>query len=497
MPLKIHDTLTGEKRLFEPLEPPKVRLYACGVTPYDHSHVGHARAYTAVDLVYRYLVYSGYEVAFVRNFTDVDDKIIHRANERGESPFHLAQRFIESFHADMDALGMAHPDREPRVSTSIPEIVALVQRLIGEGVAYPVEGDVYFAVEKFPDYGKLSKRRLEDMQAGARVEVDERKRNPMDFALWKAAKPGEPSWESPWGPGRPGWHIECSAMSMTALGETVDVHCGGSDLIFPHHENEIAQSEGATHQPFVRYWVHNGFVNVDKEKMSKSLGNFVTIKQLLDRYEPQVLRYFLVGTTHFRHPINFSDAALDEAAARLAYIYETLRKVDAFLAQDVPPFGGPLPFQELIDQAEARFVEAMDDDFNAPKAMGDLTEVFKALNELADTRKQAKLAAAHTAARKLRERLTSIDRVLNLFGENPEAYLERHKRKAAARRNLSLDWIAERVQARLDARAAKDWARADAVRDELLASGVMLMDRPGGVTEWTVQDVREAPAAER
>ncbi len=497
MPLKIYDTLSGETRNFEPVEPPKVRMYACGVTPYDHSHLGHARAYTAVDLVHRYLRWRGYQVTLVRNFTDVDDKIIRRANERGDAPQTLAQQYIESYYEDMDALGIERPDLEPRVTTSIPEIVALVQRLVGEGVAYAVDGDVYFAVEKFPAYGRLSKRRLEDMQAGARVDVDERKRNPMDFALWKAAKPGEPAWDSPWGPGRPGWHIECSAMSMTALGETIDIHCGGADLIFPHHENEIAQSEGATHKPFVRYWIHNGFVNVDTEKMSKSLGNFVTLKQLFARYEPLALRWFLVATTHFRHPVNFSDAALDEAAARVAYIYETLRKVDAFLEQDLPHFAGPLPEQELIEAVEPRFVEAMDDDFNAPKAVGELSDVFKALNELADTKKQGKLHAAHTAAKLLRERLRHLDEVLNLFGEDPARYLERHKQKAALRRGLSLEWIAERVQARLDARAAKDWGRADALRDELLAAGVVIMDRPGGITEWTVQDVRELPASER
>jgi cysteinyl-tRNA synthetase len=495
--IRVYDTLSGDKRTLEPIEPGKVRLYACGVTPYDNSHIGHARCYVAFDVIYRYLKLTGLEVTYVRNFTDVDDKIINRANERGMQAVDLAEENIQAFYRDMDALSIARPDQEPRVSTSMPQIIALIERLIGNGMAYASEGDVYYAVDKFQSYGKLGKRTLEDMQAGARVEVSDKKRHPMDFALWKAAKPGEPAWESPWGKGRPGWHIECSAMSMHAFGPCVDIHCGGQDLIFPHHENEIAQSEGATGQNFVNYWLHNGFVNVDNEKMSKSLGNFFTIKDVLQRYEPQVLRLFMVST-HYRSPINFSDAALDEAADRIAYFYETLRKLDAFLDQAGgvgAPFG-PLPGEAFLEEFEARFREAMDEDFNTLRVLGQLSEAFKLANEVLMMRKAKQLPNALAAAKLLREKLAYADGVLQLFGADPAEYLDRHKTKAAARRGLSLDWIAEKVGDRLVARSEKNWAEADRVRDELLAAGVVLMDGAQG-TDWMVKDVRDAaPAAE-
>jgi cysteinyl-tRNA synthetase len=489
-PVRVYDTLSGEKRLLETLEPGKIRMYACGVTPYDNSHIGHGRCYVAFDVIYRYLRQSGLQVTYVRNFTDVDDKIINRANERGIAAVDLAEENIQSFYRDMDALGIARPDHEPRVSTSMPQIIALVQTLIERGVAYASEGDVYYAVSKFPTYGKLGKRTLDDMQAGARVEVSDKKQHPMDFALWKAAKPGEPAWESPWGKGRPGWHIECSAMSMNALGECLDIHCGGQDLIFPHHENEIAQSEGATGRTFSNHWLHNGFVNVDNEKMSKSLGNFFTIKDVLQRYEPQVLRLFYLST-HYHNPINFSDFALDEAAERVAYFYETLRKLEIFLDQTGSvgaPFG-PLPGEAFLNEFEARFREAMDDDFNTVRVLGQLAEAFKLANELLMMRKAKQLPNALAAARQLRDKLTYADEVLQLFGAPPADYLERHKTKAAARRGLSLDWIAEKVGDRLIARSEKNWAEADRVRDELLAAGVVLMDGPQG-TDWMVSDVR-------
>jgi cysteinyl-tRNA synthetase len=488
MSIRIYDTHAGEKRDFETIEPGKVRMYVCGVTPYARSHIGHARSALVYDLIYRYLRYSGLEVTYVRNFTDVDDKIIARANEEGIEAPALAARFIDSYHEDMDALGVARPDQEPRVSTSMDAIIALVKRLIERDVAYAVDGDVYYAVDRFEGYGKLSKKPLEDLEAGARVEVDGRKRNPMDFALWKSAKPGEPSWDSPWGKGRPGWHIECSAMSMEALGESIDLHGGGQDLIFPHHENEIAQSEGATGCEFARFWVHNGFVNIDDEKMSKSLGNCFGVPDLKCRYEPQVVRYFMLASTHYRHPINFGDALLDEAAARVAYFYETLRKVGLLLDEGHPEFDGPLPHQALIEELEPRFREAMDDDFNAPRAISVVYEGFKALNELAQTRKKKHKPSAGTAARRLLDALMRIDEVFNLFGEPPREYLARHTAKAAMRRGLDEAWIADRVEARRQARDSKDWAAADAARDELLARGVVLMDTPDG-TEWAVLDV--------
>lgn len=494
MTLKVYNTLGNTKTPFDPIEPGKVRMYVCGVTPYDHSHMGHARCYVAFDIVYRYLKYSGYETTYVRNFTDVDDKIIKRSAEKGVDPLALAEENIQSFHRDMDDLAVARPDHEPRVSGTIPEIIALVERLIEQGVAYDSEGDVYYAVEKFDGYGKLSGRKLEDMEAGRSGRVstgDDKKRHPMDFALWKAAKPGEISWESPWGPGRPGWHIECSAMSKSVFGEQLDIHGGGSDLVFPHHENEIAQSEGAHNHDYVRYWMHNGFVNVDGEKMSKSLGNFFTIRDVLTEYEPLVLRLFLLST-HYRHPINYSDVTLNEAAQRMGYFYETLRKVDALLEEEVAPFSGPIEGQKFIETFEAQFKEAMDDDFNTAKSMSLLAEAFKLLNEFAATRKAKRKPMAVAGARQLMKSLRKVDAVLNLFGDDPAAYLLRHREKAAKRRELSIDWIEGRIQARLDARAAKDWAAADVVRDELLAAGVILMDNPEG-TDWAVQDVRDLP----
>jgi len=488
MALKIHDTLTGEKRDFEPLEPGKVSMYVCGVTPYARCHLGHARCYVAFDVVYRYLKASGYAVTYVRNFTDVDDKIINRANERGMVAMDLAQENILGFYEDMDALGIARPDHEPRVSTSIDAIIAMVETLIEKGLAYAVDGDVYYAVEAFDGYGKLSKRTFDEMQAGARVEVNEKKKNPMDFALWKAAKPGEPKWPSPWGDGRPGWHIECSAMSTTHLGQCFDLHGGGRDLVFPHHENEIAQTEGATGVDSVRFWLHNGFVNIDDQKMSKSLGNVFNIQDLFERYEPMSLRYFLVSAAHYRNPIGFSDPLLDQAAGRMAYFYETLRKAQRFVQMFDEDFDGPTPAQEVIESASARFHEAMDDDFNTAKAMEPLYDVFRALNDVIGTIKGSKKAPAGRAAALLLDRVTEMDTVLNLFGEDPAAYLARHRTKAAMRRGVGLDWVAERIGARLAARRARDWAAADAIRDELLARGVSLMDRPDGDTDWMIQD---------
>ncbi len=487
MALQIHDTLAGKKRPFETVEPGKVRMYVCGVTPYARCHLGHARCYVAWDVIYRYLCYRGYAVTYVRNFTDVDDKIIKRANERGVEALALANEFIDTFYEDMDALGIARPQHEPRVSTTIPGIIALVEKLVAKDLAYAVDGDVYYAVERFTGYGKLSKRTLEDMQAGARVEVDARKRHPMDFALWKSAKPGEPSWDSPWGKGRPGWHIECSAMSMEHLGETFDLHGGGRDLVFPHHENEIAQSEGATEQPYARYWSHNGFINIDAQKMSKSLGNVFDVADVLKRYEPQVLRYFLITGSNYRDPINFSDTMLDEAAARVAYYYETLRKAEAFLAEDLPAFEGPLPGIAMIETLEPRFREAMDDDFSTVRAIVPVIEGFKLLNELIATRKAKKRAAAQAAARKLMAALRLVDEVLNVFGERPEPYLERHRAKAASRNDIDMAWVEARIADRVAARVGRDWAAADAIRDELLGRGVVLMDHADG-TDWTIDD---------
>lgn len=489
MTLKIQDTESGEKRVFEPLVPGKVGMYVCGVTPYDRCHLGHARCYVVYDLVYRYLKYIGYDVTYVRNFTDVDDKLIARGAERGMTPMELAQENIDYFYRDMDALNILRPTVEPRVSTSIPQIIALVQRLVDRGIAYPVDGDVYYSIEKFPQYGKLSKRSQDEMMAGAsgRVDENQKKRHPMDFAVWKASKPGEPHWTSPWGEGRPGWHIECSAMSMSILGETFDIHGGGRDLVFPHHENEIAQSEGATGKQYVRYFMHNGFVNIDKQKMSKSLGNFFSVEEILDRYEPLVLRWFMMSSTHYKNPINFSTASLNEAAAKVAYFYETLKKAQALIDESSETVAGPLPEQAFIDGFEGKFTEAMDDDFNVVRAIEPLFEAFKILNECAAAKKK-KRAMARMVAIEVLGKIKKLDDVYGMFGENPAEYLARHREKAAKRAGVSLDWIQQKIDERLAARDDKNWAKADEIRDELLAKGVVLMDSPSG-TDWAVNDV--------
>ena len=489
MSLRVYDTLQGGKRPFETIEPGKVRMYVCGVTPYALCHLGHARCYVAWDLVFRYLQYAGYDVTYVRNFTDVDDKIINRANERGIVPMDLANENIQTFYEDMDSLGIARPHIEPRVSTTIEGIIKLIQRLETKGYAYEVDGDVYYEIKKFDGYGMLSKRDIEQMLAGARVEVDTRKRNPMDFALWKSAKPGEPKWPSPWGEGRPGWHIECSAMSMEHLGESLDIHGGGRDLVFPHHENEIAQSEGATGVRYVNYWMHNGFININEEKMSKSLGNVFNIRDITARYEALVLRFFLLTSTHYRNPINFSDAMLDEASARIAYFYETLRKTLVLLDEDLPEYNGTLMHAELIDSLPAQFREAMDDDFNVVRVMDPVGEIFKALNECITTRKAKRKPAAAASARALIGVLNEVDKVLNLFGQDPDDYLLRHRARAAERKEISVEWVEARISERIAARTARDWAQADAVRDQLAAAGVVLMDHAGG-TDWQIAEGR-------
>jgi cysteinyl-tRNA synthetase len=488
MTLRVFDTLAAEKRDFEPLQEGKVSMYVCGITPYDLSHLGHARCYVTYDLIFRYLKSSGYEVTYVRNFTDVDDKIIKRANERGVEATTVAEENIQAFYEDMDALGLLRPTTEPRVTTTIPEIIDLVKQLIDNGKAYETGGDVYYRVEAFDGYGKLSRRSLEDMQAGARVEVNDKKHNPMDFALWKAAKPGEPKWDSPWGEGRPGWHIECSAMSMAHLGETFDIHGGGRDLIFPHHENEIAQSEGA-HPGFnVRFWVHNGFVNVDNEKMSKSLDNFFTIREIIKRYTPETLRFFLIGGAHYRGPINFSDKMLDEAACRLVYFYETLLKAEAFLAEDHGEHSGPLPQVDVIEQLPLRFSEAMDDDFNAAKAMDPLSEAFRVLNELVSTKKQKQKAAAAASAQALLAAIRKVDEVLGLFAAEAGPYLARHMALAAARMEIDTRWIDDQLAARVQARQDKNWEEADRIRDALNDKGVVIMDGVGDATTWKIDE---------
>jgi len=480
MPILIHDTLLGSKHELTPRVPGAVGLYACGPTVYDLSHLGHARCYVVWDVVVRHLRARGLAVKYVRNFTDVDDKIIKRANERGEDPVALAARFADEFHRDMDALGCLRPDVEPRVSEHIPEIVALIGSLVEKGFAYaPGNGDVYFAVRRFPEYGKLSGRNLDDLLAGARVAPGEVKRDPLDFALWKGAKPGEPRWPSPWGEGRPGWHIECSAMTKKHLGDTFDLHTGGKDLVFPHHTNEIAQSvcacgDGEHADTYARAWMHNGFVEIDDEKMSKSLGNFFTVRQVLERFEAEGLRFFLLGT-QYRRDFNFSDTILNEAEQRLGYLYETLRKADQVAGGAAPGAG-----DGLVERCRA----ALDDDFNTPQVLGILAEAFTAANALCDQKgkrtpeQRAALAAFAREARLVGETLGVLQRP-------PAEALLALRDKAAGRRGIDGAAVEAKLAERTAARQAKDFARSDAIRDELLAQGVAIMDGAGG-TSWKV-----------
>lgn len=492
MALRVYNTLSGGKEEFQPLVPGKVGMYVCGVTVYDYCHIGHARANIVFDIVYRYLKFSGYEVNYVRNYTDVDDKIINRANERGIDSRALAEEFIRAFDEDMAALGLDLPSCQPKATEHIPQIVAIVERLIARGMAYPSGGDVYFSVEKFPGYLKLSKRNMDEMRAGARIAPGEQKRNPMDFALWKAAKPGEPAWESPWGPGRPGWHIECSAMSMQYLGESFDIHGGGKDLVFPHHENEIAQSEGASGKPFVKYWLHNGFVNVNQEKMSKSLGNFFTIRDILEKYDAEVVRFFILSA-HYRSPIDFSDQNLEDAKAGLSRFYEALKAAEEALAphEKAATSDGEVPaeLREILDRVatvEERFREAMDDDFNTALAIGHLFDLVRGLNRIVAETSLRQNPVLLNGLRQGREQLLRLGGVLGLFGSAPVAWLEKQKNAGLQAGGLSAEAIEALIVERRQARADRDFARADRIRDELDAQGIMLLDSKEGTT-WKLK----------
>ncbi|MEJ2198048.1 MAG: cysteine--tRNA ligase [Desulfuromonadales bacterium] len=481
MSLRVYNTLSGKKEEFQPLVPGKVGMYVCGVTVYDYCHIGHARANIVFDIVYRYLQYSNYDVTYVRNYTDVDDKIINRANQQGISSKQLAEEFIQAFDEDMEALGLRKPTHEPKATEYIDRIIVLAKQLIEKGMAYESAGDVYYSVEKFPTYLKLSKRNMEEMQAGARIAPGEQKRNPMDFALWKAAKPGEPSWESPWGPGRPGWHIECSAMSSALLGETFDIHGGGRDLIFPHHENEIAQSEGVSGKPFVKYWLHNGFVNINQEKMSKSLGNFFTIRDILKSYNPEVVRFFIL-TAHYRSPVDFSDQNLKEAQAGLSRFYEALQ-LAAEAVEGVPE--SDVAAQEGAE-LEAQFRAAMDDDFNTAQAIGHLFEGVRTINRLVAEKKFRKKADKVASVRALREKIAELGDVLGLFVSDPAGWLKQQNLKGLQALGLTEADLDAAIQERLEARGNKDFARADQIRDELVKKGIELLDSPAGTT-WKIK----------
>jgi cysteinyl-tRNA synthetase len=482
--MRIYNTLTGKKEEFLPVAEGKVGMYACGVTVYDHCHIGHARSAVVFDVMRRYMVYKGYQFRYIRNFTDIDDKIINRAKQEGTSWDAVAKKYTDEYYRDMDRLGVGRADVEPKATEHIQEIIGIVKGLVDKGYAYEVDRSVYFEVEKFAGYGKLSKRDLEDMMAGARVEVDERKRNPMDFALWKASKEGEPSWESPWGPGRPGWHIECTAMSLKHLGETFDIHGGGADLIFPHHENEIAQSEAYTGKPFVKYWVHNGFITVDKEKMSKSLGNFFTIQEILNKFDAEAVRFFLLST-HYRSPIEFSDEQLREAEASIDRYYTTVLRIRDFLLQEnakEKAGADEKALEEMLGKFLDRFKEAMDDDFNTALAIGTIYELVRMLNKYMDGKPSGKKTLE--LIKRADEMLKETGNVLNIFTRTPEEWYS----ALMAVKNIGLteDDILARITERKAARERKDWAEADRIRKELEEKGILLEDRKDG-TGWKVK----------
>jgi cysteinyl-tRNA synthetase len=458
--LKIHNSLSGQKEEFKPLRSNEVRMYVCGMTNYDYIHVGHARMLVAFDLVQRYLRSLGYQVTYVRNVTDIDDKIIERAAANGENWADLARRFTVAMHEDCATLGLQNPDLEPRATEFIAPIIAMIETLIDKGFAYAADnGDVMYSVRKFPNYGQLSGKKIDDLRSGSRVQVDEAKHDPLDFVLWKHAKPGEPSWASPWGAGRPGWHIECSAMSTSLLGNYFDLHGGGEDLKFPHHENEIAQSCAACDAPFVRTWMHNGFVRVNDEKMSKSLGNFFTVREVLKTLrDPEVLRFFLLSS-HYRGPINYSAAQLAQADETLLGLYRALK--------DAAPDG-------VVDAAEVeRFRAAMDDDFNTPEALAVMQGVTRNLN-------LAKSAGIVSAASNGAATLRALGAILGVLQQDPDTYLKR----SAGNKSLSDGEVEALLASRREARSVKNFAESDRIRDVLSAAGILLEDKPGGRTEW-------------
>jgi len=493
MALRVFNTLGGKKELFEPLEPGRVRMYVCGPTVYDASHIDIAR----------YLKAKGYDVTYVRNFTDVDDKIIDKANQLGIDCKAVAEKYITEFYKDMDALNVERATIEPKATEHINQILQFVEKLIQKGFAYRINGDVYYSVEKFNEYGKLSGRKLEDMEAGARVDIDERKQNPFDFVLWKSSKPGEPAWESPWGMGRPGWHIECSAMSNEYLGETFDIHGGGKDLCFPHHENEIAQSESVSGKLFVKYWIHNGFVNINQEKMSKSLGNFLMIKDVLKIYHPETVRLFLLSN-HYRSPIDFTDQALDEARIGLDKIYALLERIENKI--------GVKPDQDFeTGECWQRFSDAMDDDFNSARGIGIIFDTVRKVNRLLDQHEnnlsgqikqtktmgqiplpfkehennldvQTKQSIASALADILR-----IGGILGILTERPKVYFEKKQTRVLEQKSIDPEVIDQMIKERDGARKAKNWEKADQIRNQLADMNIIIEDRAEG-TIWKIND---------
>lgn len=481
--LQIYNTLTRQKEEFKPITPGKVKMYVCGVTVYDYCHIGHARCYVTFDMIFRSLKYLGFDVTYVRNFTDVDDKIINRANEQGVTCSEVTEKFIRTFHDDMMALGVQSPTIEPKATEHIPEMIQIIAKLESKGIAYQAGGDVFYAVRKFDGYGKLSGKNIEDLEAGARVDVMESKKDPLDFALWKSAKPGEPKWPSPWGEGRPGWHIECSAMSMKHLSETFDIHGGGRDLIFPHHENEIAQSEACNAKPFAGYWVHNGFVNINAEKMSKSLNNFLTIRDVTQHFPAEVLRMFILSA-HYRSPLDYTEQNLAQALSGLERYYETKRRLEELvgkLGSDATDCDAGILAH--VERLKSDFDEAIRDDFNTAKVVGTIFEIVRDWNRLLDEGRPVSKACLETFFARIRD----IHAVLGLFGSDSAAFFADLKSKALGRKGIDAAEIEAQIVRRREARKNKDFKLSDQIRDELKARGVGLKDNPDGTTSWTIE----------
>lgn len=487
MPVIVYNTKTGKKAPLQTIEDGHVKMYVCGITAYDYCHIGHARSALVFDMIVRYLRYRDYNVTYIRNFTDIDDKIIKRAQEQNTTCDELSSRFIKMFHEDMESLDVQPPTMEPKATEHVQEIIDLIQDLINRDLAYQVDSDVYFRVDKFSNYGALSGRNLDDMQAGARISVNEDKEHPMDFALWKGSKPGEPTWDSPWGSGRPGWHIECSAMSRKYLGDKFDIHGGGKDLIFPHHENEIAQSEGATGESFANTWIHHGFVNIKEEKMSKSLGNFLTIREVLEDYPAEALRLFAFST-HYRNPLDYSDEAMKDSVAGLERLYNCMAEIEQLpqTGDDSAESKISKKDRQKIESLADRFQKVMDNDFNTAQALGLLFDMVKILNRirqsLPPTPATTDLELLHSGA----QTFTELASIMGLLSEDPVEHVKQEQEKIMSTLDITDAEIDKLIADRNEARNQKNWARADEIRDQLLESSIEIKDSPTGTT-WVVK----------
>ncbi|ADQ45295.1 cysteinyl-tRNA synthetase [Caldicellulosiruptor kronotskyensis 2002] len=458
--MKLYNTLTMTKEEFEPLEEGKVKMYVCGPTVYDFIHIGNARPLIVFDTLRRYFEYKGYEVIYIQNFTDVEDKMINRANKEGVTVFELAERFIQEYYKDADRLNVKRATKNPRATEEIEDMIALIQTLIDKGYAYVVDGDVYFRTRKFAEYGKLSHKNIEELMAGARVDPNEKKEDPLDFALWKAKKEGEPAWSSPWGEGRPGWHIECSVMAMKYLGQTIDIHAGGQDLIFPHHENEIAQSEASTGKPFARFWLHNGYVNINNEKMSKSLGNFFTVREIIEKYHPEALRLFMLQA-HYRKPLNFSIDLIEQAESALKRIYTCYENLEYLIKNGTTSNSSDSTLKAVLKELKAKFIDAMEDDLNTAEATGYLFEMVREINTHSNTCSKDVLILARDTLKEL----CSILGILEQYEEKKDEIPPE---------------ILELVEKRNEARKAKNFLEADRIRDDLRSLGYIVLDTPQG-----------------